>query len=210
MDETIRLVVFCNCREQTIIPRVKKIVPCKWTFLEDKICPEIQDQHQIFDWECDPRVSDCPIGQYDQLETDQNLKLRNKEWEKSENEKEKSEEEKSKDDYLELEEIDAQPDEKFISEKKKREKLKEDELSLKRDDYSELEKIAFESKLEIEYLKKDYNRSLSHLEKTLDSKYKIQYLEEMVESKMKLEFMEKQRNKTMKMMTTMLNNFNEI
>ena len=73
--------------------------------------------------------------------------------------------------------------------------------------------------LEIEYLKKDYNRSLSQMKQALDSKYRMQYMEkdhqktlshlEEVE-KIKFEFIERERIKTLKMVTTMLTNMTEL
>ena len=39
---------------------------CEWTFEGEK-CPELQIHHKRYDWECNPTVTLCEIGQYETL-----------------------------------------------------------------------------------------------------------------------------------------------
>ena len=64
LDKSKTVILYCNCREEFgLLPGIKKIVPCKWEFIDDQVCPDVPQAEQ-FDWQCDPRIGDCPYGQY--------------------------------------------------------------------------------------------------------------------------------------------------
>ena len=186
MDETIELVVFCNCRKTIpLLPHVMTIVPCKWTFRDDKKCPDVPKESH-FDWECDPRIGSCPQGQYPQAENSDGIQT-----------------EKQTEMQTELQTV-KQTDlsENQTEDQHWRRKLEK------------LERTIFELELEMKYIKNNYDENLEHLEKEFDSKYKIEYLEkdhqksaELIESKTKLKFMENERNKAIKQMKIILSNF---
>lgn len=61
MEPTKTIELICNCFFK--VGPVKQVIPCKWQYEDDEVCPEVPESAQ-YDWECDPRLETCKEGQY--------------------------------------------------------------------------------------------------------------------------------------------------
>ena len=58
-DQSLTVQLFCSCYVQ--MGPLQFIKQCEWEYRDTQRCPTETSQ---FDWECDPRVHDCPPEQY--------------------------------------------------------------------------------------------------------------------------------------------------
>jgi len=60
----LELTVEINCNCHTSMGPLQFIKQCEWEFVDGKRCPNLKALQKEFDWECDPRVHNCPTPQY--------------------------------------------------------------------------------------------------------------------------------------------------
>jgi len=60
LEQTVE--INCNCH--TSMGPLQFIKQCEWEFVDGKRCPKLKALQKEFDWECDPRVHNCPSPQY--------------------------------------------------------------------------------------------------------------------------------------------------
>ena len=62
------MTLYCNCHTQ--IGPLQFIKDCEWEFVDGKTCPPLRYGETNYDWECNPKWSECLAGQYDQKESE--------------------------------------------------------------------------------------------------------------------------------------------
>jgi len=67
LEQTVE--INCNCH--TSMGPLQFIKQCEWEFVDGKRCPKLKTLQKEFDWECDPRIHNCPSPQYRSLKNTQ-------------------------------------------------------------------------------------------------------------------------------------------
>ena len=54
--------LWCDC--YTTLATFQVVKQCTWAFRDSAECPPLSESDRRYDWECDPRVENCPSDQY--------------------------------------------------------------------------------------------------------------------------------------------------